>query len=136
MNTQTNTPSEAATPPDTSSNLPSLNGVTLHVSDVERSLDFYQRVPGAQLLVHRPGAFALLQIGSGRLGLLKWPKPTFHLEFDSADLDSMYAALREAGLEPQSPPQTRPWGERDFLLLDPDGNMIEFGLSHDARDQS
>ena len=32
--------------------------------------DFYMRIPGAVLVLHRPGNFALIQIGQGRLGLL------------------------------------------------------------------
>jgi catechol 2,3-dioxygenase-like lactoylglutathione lyase family enzyme len=32
----------------------SLEGTTLHVSDVERSLEFYGRIPGAVVQVHRP----------------------------------------------------------------------------------
>jgi catechol 2,3-dioxygenase-like lactoylglutathione lyase family enzyme len=104
----------------------SLNGLTLHVEDVERSLEFYARIPGAVVAHHRPGQFALLRIGAGRLGLLKLGRGTFHMELGTADLDAMYAALQEAGLQPESPPVQRPWGERDFLLIDPDGNTIEF----------
>jgi len=59
----------------------SLEGMTLHVADVERSLEFYTKIPGVQVLVHRPGAFALLSIGNGRMGLLKYG-PT-HIEFDT-----------------------------------------------------
>lgn len=111
----------------------SLNGTTLHVTDVEVSLDFYKRIPGAQVLVHRPNVFALLRIGQGRLGLLQWTEPTFHLEFDSSDLDATKAALLEAGIEPQMPSPLRSWGADDFVVLDPDGNMIEFGLNEKGR---
>jgi catechol 2,3-dioxygenase-like lactoylglutathione lyase family enzyme len=48
----------------------SFEGTTLHVNDVEKSLEFYKRVPGAVVQAHRPGTFALLQIGKARLGLL------------------------------------------------------------------
>jgi catechol 2,3-dioxygenase-like lactoylglutathione lyase family enzyme len=106
----------------------SLEGVTLHVRDVERSLEFYARIPGVLVLHHRPGDFALLQVGNGRLGLLQGNRETlFHIEFDADNLDSMYEELRTVGLEPESPPTERPWGQRDFRLIDPDGNMVEFG---------
>ena len=39
----------------------SLVGLTLHVADVERSLNFYKRLPDS----------SLLRVGSGRLGLLQ-----------------------------------------------------------------
>ena len=110
-----------------------LGGITLHVQDVERSLEFYARIPGAELVVHRPGDFALLKIGNGRLGLLKHGAHSFHIELDTNDLDRMYQQLLDAGVKTQGPPSRRPWGERDLLVLDPDGNMLEFGLSEETR---
>lgn len=41
----------------------SLDGLTLPVENVEKSLEFYQKMPGATVTFHRPGQFALLQIG-------------------------------------------------------------------------
>jgi catechol 2,3-dioxygenase-like lactoylglutathione lyase family enzyme len=102
----------------------SLEGMTLHVADVERSLEFYTKIPGMQVLVHRPGAFALLSIGNGRLGLLKYG-PT-HLEFDTPDPDTLYKQLKDAGLPVEEPPVLKAWGEYDFTLHDPDGHCLEF----------
>jgi catechol 2,3-dioxygenase-like lactoylglutathione lyase family enzyme len=107
----------------------SLEGLTLHVADLQRSLDFYCSIPGARVLFERPGQFAMLQIGNGRLGLLQHGSG-FHVEIEAANLDEIYVQVRQAGLEPQSPPTVRPWGERDFLVTDPDGNLIEFGEAH------
>lgn len=104
-----------------------LSGVTLHVADVERSREFYARIPGAKLVVHRPNIFALFEFGGMRLGLLKWPSPTFHIEMDTADLDAMHATLIANGITPEGPPQDHAWGQRDFQVLDPDGNILEFG---------
>ncbi len=112
----------------------SLEGMTLHVADVEKSLDFYRRIPGAQVVHHRPGQFAMLQIGKSRLGLLRRTQDKFHLEIEAVDLDEMYRQLKEAGLEPESPPVDRPWGERDFWILDPDGNTVEFGAARERRE--
>lgn len=103
-----------------------LDGVTLEVPDVERSLDFYQRIPGALLEHHRPGEFALVRLGAARLGLLNIGASGFHLEISTSDVDQLHAQLSESGLEPLSPPQDRPWGERTFDVLDPDGNRLEF----------
>ena len=44
-----------------------LGGITLQVQDVERSLEFYQRIPGVELMLHRPSEFALLKVCQGRL---------------------------------------------------------------------
>ena len=104
----------------------SFEGLTLHVEDVERSRDFYLRIPGVVLEDHRPGQFALLRIGETLLGLLRLGRPGFHLELTTADLDGLHAHLLQVGLEPEGPPQAQKWGERTFLVLDPDGNAIEF----------
>jgi catechol 2,3-dioxygenase-like lactoylglutathione lyase family enzyme len=111
----------------------SLVGATLHVADVERSLAFYQRLPGASLMFHMKGRFALLRIGTGRLGLLQDQKRPFHLEVDCADLDATYAELQQLGVATEGPPTTRPWGERDLWVIDPDGYLVEFGQARGVR---
>ena len=110
----------------------SLEGLTLHVADLDRSLEFYSKIPGARVLVHRPGQFAMLQIGKARLGLLARAQSLgFHLEVETGDLEAMYAHLRAAGIEPKTPPMKKPWGEVDFIVADPDGNLVEFGEPHE-----
>src|SRR5687767_11616789 len=89
----------------------SLTGATLHVADVERSLEFYQRLPGAALVFHMKGTFALLRIGTGRLGLLADRKRPFHLEVECQDLDATYAQLQAAGVPTEGPPTVRHWGD-------------------------
>ena len=111
----------------------SLEGITLQVTDVERSLEFYRTIPGAVVAAHRPGEFALVAIGKGRLGLLskQLGGPT-HIEIETADLDALYQRLCDAGITPQSPPSKKPWDSvRDFVVVDPDGYVIEFGEAHD-----
>ena len=105
----------------------SLNGVTLHVADIEKSKEFYLKIPGVTLIHETPGQFAMIQVGQGRLGLLQNVEGKFHMEFDSPDVDATYEQLMANGLTPESPPVDRPWGQRDFLAIDPDGNMVEFG---------
>jgi catechol 2,3-dioxygenase-like lactoylglutathione lyase family enzyme len=112
----------------------SLEGVTLQVTDVERSLEFYRSIPGAVIAYHRRGEIAILTIGKGRLGLLskRLGGPT-HIEIETAELDALYQQLRDAGITPQSPPSKKPWdGVRDFVVVDPDGHVIEFGEAHDT----
>jgi catechol 2,3-dioxygenase-like lactoylglutathione lyase family enzyme len=111
----------------------SLAGLTLHVTDLDRSLEFYRHLPGAKVVVHRPAEYAMLRIGHGRLGLLQVKRPTaFHMEFEAANLDGLYEELRSAGIEPESPPQQREWGEVDFRLVDPDGNIVQVSAAHET----
>ena len=102
-----------------------LEGLTLHVSDLAKSLDFYTRIPGGRLVFEVPGRVAILEFGRARLNLLHLNASGFHLEFTAPDIDAAYEHLKAAGLEPQSPPVKRAWGETDFRMLDPDGNIVE-----------
>jgi catechol 2,3-dioxygenase-like lactoylglutathione lyase family enzyme len=113
-----------------------LDGLTLQVTDVERSRAFYQQIPGAELLDrinfglvaehHRLGEFALLRIGQARRGILGFGAPGFHLEISASDVDHLHTILTQTGMTPTGPPEDRPWGERTFNVIDPDGNHIEF----------
>ena len=100
-------------------------GLTLHVADVDRSVEFYRRLPGAAVLFHLPGRFALLRLGAGRLGLLADRKRPFHVELEVPDLAEAAAELRRLGCEVDGPTR-RQWGEEDVLVTDPDGNLLEF----------
>src|SRR5438034_11197883 len=73
----------------------SMEGMTLRVADVERSLAFYQIIAGVEVVVHRSGEFALLFIGKGLLGLLKYGAT--HVEFGTSDVDGLYQHLKGAG---------------------------------------
>src|SRR5215470_10894494 len=83
----------------------SFEGLTLHVTDVERARDFYARLPGLVLERERPGEFALFRVDDRRLGLLRAREPGFHIELAVPDLDGAYARLREKGIEPRDRPR-------------------------------
>jgi catechol 2,3-dioxygenase-like lactoylglutathione lyase family enzyme len=110
----------------------SLVGLTLHVADVERSVEFYKRLPDSSIIFHMPGKFALLRVGNGRLGLLQDQKRPFHIEIDCQNLDATFAQLKESGFQTDGP-TTRAWGERDVQVIDPDGNLVEFGQARGAK---
>jgi catechol 2,3-dioxygenase-like lactoylglutathione lyase family enzyme len=104
-----------------------LEGLSLHVADLDRAMAFYDRIPGAERVGHRPGQFARYKIGTGSLHLVQVPaKQPFHLEFNTADVTGLHATLAAAGLDPARP-QRHPWGKEDFRVVDPDGNILEFG---------
>ncbi len=100
-----------------------------------RSREFYTRLPGAVLLQHRPGEFALIGIGKARLGLLarrflREGAPGFHLEVSAREgADQLYDEVRAAGVQTDGPPRDHSWGDRTFHATDPDGNLIEFDSS-------
>src|SRR5437016_4386031 len=45
-----------------------------------------------------------------------------HLYFATGELDAVYERAVAAGAREVSPIDKRPWGERSFYCLDPDGN--------------
>jgi len=46
-----------------------------------------------------------------------------------SDIDQLHRSFREAGvpLLPKEQPESKPWGQREFSLLDPDHNLLTFG---------
>lgn len=45
------------------------------------------------------------------------------------DIDTLYQSFRDANvaIHPNGSLQTKPWGQREFSLLDPDNNLLTFG---------
>lgn len=45
------------------------------------------------------------------------------------DIDTLYRALQQNGtaIHPNGPLQIKPWGQKEFSLLDPDNNLLTFG---------
>jgi catechol 2,3-dioxygenase-like lactoylglutathione lyase family enzyme len=58
------------------------------------------------------------------------PRGTASFGVTAADIDALYRrsqepAFRDRGVQTGGPPKSHPWGERSFLLIDPDGNRWE-----------
>lgn len=45
------------------------------------------------------------------------------------DIDALYQSFIEHGIRvhPNAPLQIKPWGQKEFSLLDPDNNLLTFG---------
>lgn len=109
----------------------SLEGVSLHVADVEKSVAFYSKLPGAQLIMHREGQFAKFKIGDGHIQVVAIPltEKSFHIEMNAPDLHALYDNLKAAGIEPDGHPTERSFGRTNFRVHDPDGNILEFDIA-------
>ena len=46
------------------------------------------------------------------------------------NIDEFYQSLIENGISihPNGPLETKPWGQKEFSILDPDNNLLTFGL--------
>lgn len=106
-------------------------GVSLPVSDLVRSIEFYRQF-GFDVQGQDPN-FAMLRMGEGTIGLLKmdlskWPRGlrgAIHIELSTGDLDALFEQLEGQGVHFLQPPRDRSWGERTMSTFDPDGYRLE-----------
>ena len=127
--------------------LKGLDHVGLKVSDLDKSLDFYQRLGLTILRTSGPNAegfrSAVIQVGSQELNVFSHPDfvssgeessigmDHFCLLADAASIDDVVADLREAGIAVVKGPVQR----RDGMALfvhDPDGVRVELQLKNPA----
>ena len=110
--------------------LQSISAVTLAVSDMARSVEFYSGA-GFDLLYGGPDRdFTSFKAGQGHLNLTLrkdyearwWGRAIFYV----ADVDAAYGHMVSADLSPDTQPADAPWGERYFHITDPDGHELSF----------
>jgi len=118
-----------------------LEGLTLAVEDVSRSVSFYRDKLGFTVEAHRP-EFALIRVGprmGGTIGLISTQLPeaaaareltreqraAIQVELSTDNLDALYDELRARGVKFHLPPTDMPW-ERSMQTYDPDGYTVEF----------
>lgn len=44
----------------------------------------------------------------------------------TSDISALYSSIKEMGIKTTAL-ETKPWGQREFSLLDPDNNLLTFG---------
>ena len=123
--------------------LKALDHVGLKVTDMDKTLDFYQRLGLTLLRTSGPNAdglrSAVIQVGSQELNVFSHPEfvssgkenpvgiDHFCLTVDAASVDDVIAALRQAGIEIVRGPVKRRDGTALFVH-DPDGVRVELQL--------
>lgn len=124
-----------------------LEGLTLTVESVARSVDFYGGILGLEVGYRSEPAFAMIKVGEGTIGLLSVEearkegaeemtsaqKRAIHIEFTTDDLDSVYEELTTRGMTFHEPPHDEPW-ERVMTGFDPDGYSIEIAQGRRGKD--
>jgi catechol 2,3-dioxygenase-like lactoylglutathione lyase family enzyme len=126
-----------------------LEGLTLTVESIERSLEFYGGKLGLTVEINAAPDFALVRVaGAGTIGLLsaaiarregiaeinQAQNRAIHVEFSTDDLDGLHLALKDKGVVFAAPPHDEPW-ERSMTALDPDGYTVEFAQGRRGRNQ-
>ncbi|PLZ04225.1 glyoxalase [Burkholderia sp. WAC0059] len=118
----------------------SLSAITLTVSELARSVRFYEALGFERKSGGASDGFASFALGGENdakpsfLNLMAgppaapggpaggWGRVIFHV----SDVDAFYRQALGAGFAPSFAPADAPWGERYFHLLDPDGHELSF----------
>lgn len=116
----------------------SISAITLTVSDLERSVAFYEALgfervwggPERGFVTYRVGG-QYLNLSSGG-GTPPGDQPWGRVICYVRDVDAMHARALAAGFSPEAAPRDAEWGERYFHLRDPDGHELSFArpLAH------
>ena len=107
----------------------SISAVTFAVSDMSRSVRFYQSLGLEMLYGGEEASFTSFQAGESSVNLIGtngyegrwWGRAILRVD----DVDAQHRVLVDAGLRPDEP-QNAPWGERYFHIDDPDGHDLSF----------
>ena len=109
----------------------SISAITLSVSDMTRSVEFYRSTIGLVLLHGGSNdLFASFQIGAGFLNLVSsintkshwWGRVIIYVDH----VDALYNKIIASGWHISDRPQDAQWGERYFHVMDPDGHELSF----------
>ncbi|WP_076477991.1 VOC family protein [Williamsia sterculiae] len=105
--------------------------------DLGPAIDFYTRVLGFDIIRDcraDPDPYAALRRGDAVIGLSprsltgdrrhRRPPVGVELGIEVDDLDAAYARVRTEGWRVEEPITQRPWGVRDFRILDPDAYYL------------
>lgn len=100
--------------------------------DIAKTVAFYQKSMGFDKLGWQDEQYAVL--GRDHVEIHFWKcNDRIHPENTSCyiyvqDVDGLYAELSiKKVIHPNGPLEDKPWGTREFAVLDEDGNMIKFG---------
>ena len=115
-----------------------ISAVTLLVSDMKRSVDFYSKIPNFKMVYGGPDAqFTSFLIDDTMKSYLNLKLNETHstdfgrIIFYTDDVDGLFAYMQDDKIiselgKFESKPQDATWGERFFHMLDPDGYKLSF----------
>lgn len=117
--------------------------VNVHVTDLERSVEFFEKALGLGLnFVHAEFGYASLDAGTVGMGLARIDADDAEqrslvgrhtgIGFAVEDLVESHAALVAKGVAFPMPPEKQPWGGFMALFADPDDNTFYLDELPDA----
>lgn len=106
-------------------------------ANIRESKDFYVRLFGCEV-VFESDWFVLLQLGGAELGFmspnLEFQAPVFRPAFqgkgvwiaiDVDDVDTEYQRIQTMGIPIEAAIREEPWGDRHFVVVDPNGIGVD-----------
>lgn len=115
---------------------PHLAVPVLHVTDLNAAFAFYTGVLGFSEKFRFEGRYGGVVAGKVDLhlsqggGMFHRPIGGTNVYFmldSTADVDAYYAEIVARGARVEGEPRDYPYGMRDFVAFDPDGNVLTFG---------
>ena len=110
-----------------------INHVSLAVSDVEASAEFYQALLGLEVVSRPPNGGINMGLSDGFLGVYNIPDPGrvhhFCIGVDDFDADRVKERFDEVGYEARvnRNPAARTTGGDQLYFSDPDGTLVQLG---------
>ncbi|OGG28942.1 hypothetical protein A2973_01415 [Candidatus Gottesmanbacteria bacterium RIFCSPLOWO2_01_FULL_49_10] len=116
----------------------SVSGITCYVQDLQKTAKFYEAL-GFHIKVNEPNHITAYVnwFWIDFLLINKEDKPEFQKEAHSLDkgtglylylsvdnVDVFHKELLAKGLKPSTKPRNWPWGNREFVIRDPDGYKL------------
>ena len=107
--------------------------IAIPASSIDRSRAFYEHLLGIDVDDTVPSRL-YFHCGDVIVALIDWtvegrsdlqPTPD-NIYLATDELDAVFERARSGGARIVSPVEQRPWGERSFYCLDPDGNHLCF----------
>ena len=105
--------------------------LTISTNKLEQSRDFYRDYLGFELVFENDSYIEMLAQGSTTMGVSfvspelsggeKFTGEGIILSFEVADVDAEFARLKAAGVRILEELRDKAWGERSFVINDPNG---------------
>lgn len=99
--------------------------------DIERSVTFFCTHLGFQKQYAQQGVYGV--VTQGAVSINFWACTEKHIAENTScrvqveGIDSLFASCLSAGIvHPNAHLDAKPWGTREFGILDPDGNLVTF----------
>lgn len=120
--------------------LKSVSGITLYVSDLDKTIKFYQDLGFTKITFdEKHASFRLNWFTLDFVASQKEEKEEFkeeanaqnrgsgvYFNINTDNVDEIYKELIKKGYGPSSEPRDWPWGNREFVLRDPDNYKLVF----------